>query len=236
MQYARFFRRRTKIVCTIGPASGSTALIERLIKAGMNIARLNLSHGTLREHARYIKAIRKIAQRLAIPVAILMDLPGPKYRTGSLSDSSATLTKGADIVLTTRQIQGNNAVVSVSLTTLPQEVKIGDTVLIDDGAIQLKVQDTSETEVRCRVIIGGLLTPRRGLVIPGMRTFTPYITNELQGYIDFAIEQKPDYIALSFVNRPEDVEQTRALLDRENSDIPIISKIERGQAVDNFNK
>ena len=204
-QYTSLFRRLTKIVCTIGPASGSSTMIERLIKAGMNVARLNLSHGTNNEHAHYVQTIREVAQRLAIPVAILMDLPGPKYRTGSLSGGSAILREGAEVVLTTRQVEGNAEVVPVNLPTLPQEIKVGNTVLIDDGAMQLKVQSVGETDVRCKVVVGGLLTAGRGIVIPGMRTSVPYITSELREYIDFAIEQKPDYVALSFVSRPEDV-------------------------------
>ena len=159
MWHARYFGRRTKIVCTIGPASSSAAMIERLIKAGMNVARLNLSHGTHSEHARYIQTIRKLAQRLTINIAILMDLPGPKYRTGSLRDGSAILKKGTQVVLTTRQVEGDAEVVPINLPTLPHEIKVGDTVFIDDGAIQLKVQGTTETEVKCKIMVGGLLTP-----------------------------------------------------------------------------
>ncbi len=236
MRYARYSRQRTKIVCTIGPASGSDALIERLIKAGMNIARLNLSHGTHSQHARYIQTIRKLSQRLAIGIAILMDLPGPKYRTGSLRDGSVNLKKGAQLTLTTRQVAGDAGVVSVNLPTLPQDIKVGDTVLIDDGRIQLKVQGKTGTEVKCRVIAGGLLTPGRGLVVPGMPTSGPFVTDHLLKHLAFAVEQQPDYIALSFVCVPEDVEQTRAILKQMGSDIPIVAKIERGQAVANFDR
>ncbi len=236
MQYTRFFRRLTKIVCTIGPASGSAVMIERLIKAGMNVARLNLSHGTGTEHAGYVQTIREVARRLAIPLAVLIDIPGPKYRTGSLSDGSAMLRKGAEVVLTTRQVEGNEEVVPVNLPDLPREAKVGNTVLIDDGALQLKVQSVSETDVKCKVIVGGLLTVGRGIVIPGMRASAPYVTSRLREYIDFAIEQEPDYIALSFVSSPEDVEQTRVILNQKNFNIPIIAKIERGQAVDSIDK
>lgn len=236
MQYTRFFRRLTKIVCTIGPASGSAVMIERLIKAGMNVARLNLSHGTGTEHAGYVQTIREVARRLAIPLAVLIDIPGPKYRTGSLSDGSAMLRKGAEVVLTTRQVEGNEEVVPVNLPDFPREAKVGNTVLIDDGALQLKVQSVSETDVKCKVIVGGLLTVGRGIVIPGMRASAPYVTSRLREYIDFAIEQEPDYIALSFVSSPEDVEQTRVILNQKNFNIPIIAKIERGQAVDSIDK
>ncbi len=234
MHNARNFARRTKIVCTIGPASGSAANIEQLIRAGMNVARLNLSHGTSTEHAGYIRTVRKLARRLQTPVAILVDLPGPKYRTGSLSEGSAVLRKGNPLVLTTRQVEGDARLVSVNYPTLPLDVEVGNTVLVDDGAIQLRVISVSDTDVKCRVIVGGLLTPGRGVVVPGMQMSGPYVTEAMQQHIDFAIHQKPDYIALSFVTRADDVEQTKALLHGANCDIPIIVKIERGRAVSDF--
>ncbi len=236
MQHARFFKRRTKIVCTIGPASGSAAILEQLIKAGMDVARVNLSHGADSEHIRHVRTIRGIAHRLAIPVAVLVDLPGPKSRIGNLRDGSVLLKKGAEIILTTRQTEGTKELVSISLPSLPQQAKTGDTILVDDGAIQLRVTGISETEVKSKVIVGGVLTPGRGVVIPKMRISAPYITDQLKKHIDFAIGLKPDYIALSFVSQPEDVEQARAFLKQKNADIPIISKIERGQAVANFDK
>ncbi len=236
MRYARYFRQRTKIVCTIGPASSTATMIQQLIKTGMNIARLNLSHGKHREHARYIKTIRKSAEYLGIPVSILIDLPGPKYRTGRFRDGSAMLKRGAQVVLTTRQAEGDEKTVPVNLPNLPQDVKVRDIVFIDDGAIQLRVQDMSETEVKCRVVIGGLLTPGRGVVVPGMRTSGPFITEHLREHIAFAIEHQPDYIALSFVSSPADISQTKAILRQKDCDIPIIAKIERGQAIANFDK
>jgi pyruvate kinase len=223
--------RRTKIVCTIGPASSSAALIERLIRAGMNVARLNLSHGSQREHARVIKTIRNVAQRLAIPVALLMDLPGPKYRTGPLQGGSVVLTKGTQITLTTRAVEGDQRRVPINLPTLPQDVKAGDNVLLDDGAMQLKVVRTRGTEVICRVVVGGTLTPGRGVVVPGMRTSGPFLTPQLREYLDFTLDQQPDYIALSFVSTGQDVVHVKDILGQRGADIPIISKIERGQAV-----
>jgi len=236
MKYTRHFERRTKIVCTIGPASGSAATTERLIKAGMNVARFNLSHGTRSEHTAYIQTVRKLVQRLGMPVAIMMDLPGPKYRTGALSNDSVMLRKGELLILTTKDKEGTGNRVPVNYSTLPQDVRAGDTVLLDDGAMQLKVQRTTETEVETKVIVGGVLTPGRGIVVPGMRISGPFITEQLRQHIDFVIEQKPDFLALSFVSRADDIEETRALLHRQNCDIPIIAKIERGQAVHNFDR
>jgi len=200
----------------------------------MNIARLNLSHGTYNVHAQYIRTIRRIGQRLHMQVAILVDLPGPKYRTGRLKGDQAILKKGAQLTLTTRDIEGDATLVPVNLPNLPQDVKIGDTVLLDDGAMQLRVLRKNGNEVICRVMVGGVLTERRGLVVPGMRISGPFISDTLREDIAFAVQQKPDYLAISFVSSAEDVFAVKAVLSKHNSDIPVISKIERGQAVKDF--
>lgn len=234
MRQSSLFARRTKIVCTIGPATGSAAMIEQLIRAGMNVARLNLSHGTYREHARYIKTIRESSRRLSISVAILIDLPGPKYRTGRLRDGQAELKKGAQVILTTRRVKGDHGIVSVNLPTLFQDIRVGDKVLLDDGAIQLRVLEKQGTDVRCKVTVGGILTERRGLAVPGMHISSPFITDTLRECISFAVEQRPDYLALSFVSDAKDLRRVRAILRSTDSDIPAIAKIERGTAVDRF--
>jgi pyruvate kinase len=234
MRQRQVFAQRTKIVCTIGPASSSSTVIERLLRAGMNVARLNLSHGTPQEHAQLVATVRHVAHRLAIPVAVLMDLPGPKYRIGPLKGGSVILKNGACIVLTTRPVEGDAQVVPVNLPTLPQDVRVGDRVLLDDGAMELKVERVSGTDVVCRVIVGGTLTPGRGVAVPGMRTSGPFLTPQLREHIEFAIAQQPDYLALSFVSRAQDIEQVRALLQQRGADLPIISKIERGQAINHL--
>ena len=234
MKRSNLFGRRTKIVCTLGPATSSATIMEQLIKAGMNVARFNLSHGTYREHARHIQTVKKLSHRLAIPVAILMDLPGPKYRTGKLKDGQAKLKKGSQVILTTRQVKGDDGVIPINPPTLLQDIKVGDTVLLDDGAMQLKVLERQDTEVRCKVVVGGILTERRGLVVPGMRTFAPFITDALRECILFAIRQRTDYLALSFVSNAKDITSVRAILHDNDADIPIIAKIERGVAVDKF--
>lgn len=234
MKKAGNFKRRTKIVCTIGPATGTALIIERLIRSGMNVARLNLSHGTLVAHTQYIRIVRRISQRLGMQVAILVDLPGPKYRTGRLKDGQAILKKGAQLTLTTRDIEGDATVVPVNLPNLPHDVNIGGTILLDDGAMQLRVLAKNCSEVTCRVTVGGVLTERRGLVIPGMRTSTPFVTDALREHIAFAVQQKPDYLAISFVSSAEDIFAVKAVLSEHDTDIPVISKIERRQAVKNF--
>jgi len=228
------FRRRTKIVCTIGPATSSAAVIEQLIGAGMNVARLNMSHGTLKEHTHYIQTIRKLSHRLAIPVAILIDLPGPKCRTGKLKNGQFKLRKGARVTLTTRRVMGGDGVIPINLPTLAQHIKAGDTVLIDDGAMRLKMLERQGTEIICKVMVGGILTEGRGLVVPGMRSFGPFITDSLRERIVFAIRQQADYLALSFVRSAEDVTSVKAILSENDADIPVIAKIERGVAVNKF--
>ncbi len=234
MKRSSFFGRRTKIVCTLGPATSSPAVMEQLIKAGMNVARLNLSHGTYKEHIQRIQTLRKLTQGLATPIAIVLDLPGPKYRTGKLKAGQATLKKGAQVILTTRQTEGDAGVISVNLPTLIQDIKVEDTVLLDDGAMQLRVLERQGTEVRCRVMVGGILTAGRGLVVPGMRISGSFISDTLRKYILFALRQHADYLALSFVSSAEDVTNVRAILSEHGADIAIIAKIERGVAVDKF--
>jgi pyruvate kinase len=234
MRLSKLYQRRTNIVCTIGPATRSTEMIEKLIKAGMNIARLNLSHGTLPEHAHFVQVVRNLSQRLGVEVAVLMDLPGPKYRTGKLRNGQAILKKGAQLVFTTQQIEGDATRVSVNLPNLSSDIKPGDTVLLADGAMQLKVEEIEGSEVKCLITVGGVLTEGRGLVVPGMRTSGPFVTEALRQKLLFAIAQQPDYIALSFVTSTQDIADVRSILRENSADIPIIAKIERGEAVSNF--
>lgn len=234
MNLTKHLKRRTKIVCTIGPVTGVASVIERLIRNGMNVARFNLSHGTHDVHAHYIQTVRKVSQRLGMPVAILVDLPGPKYRTGRLKDGQAILKKGAQVTLTIRDIEGNATLVPVNPPNFSQDVKTGDTVLLDDGAMLLRVLGKNGGEVKCKVTVGGVLTERRGLVVPGMRTSGPFITDALREHIVFAVQQKPDYLAVSFVSSAEDISSVRTVLRDNNADIPIIAKIERVQAVKDF--
>jgi pyruvate kinase len=231
---SRLYKRRTKIVCTIGPATGSTVVIERLIRAGMNVARLNLAHGTPSEHARYVQTIKNISQRLHTNVAVLMDLPGPKYRTGKLKGGRAILKRGARLVFTTQQIEGDATRVSVNLPNLPRDVKPGDTILLADGEMQARVLQVDGSEVMCRVTVDGILTEERGLVVPGMHMSGPFISDALREDLNFALSQEPDYLALSFVNEAQDITGIRGLMREKGAEVPIIAKIERGKAVSNF--
>jgi pyruvate kinase len=230
-----YYNRRTKIICTLGPASGQTAVILRLIRAGMDVARLNLSHGTLDEHARLIETVRRVSRRTGIDVAILIDLPGPKYRIGKLKNGQALLKKGSLVRLVAGDIEGDTTVLPVTLPDLARDIKVGDTVILDDGAMQLRVREVDGAGIKCRVVVGGLLRQGRGLVVPGMHTSLPYITDQLRDDILFSIKQQPDYLALSFVTGARDIADVRALLHENGAAIPIIAKIERSEAVKNFN-
>jgi len=234
MKGTRQYGRRTKIVCTIGPATGSKGMIEKLIRAGMNVARLNLSHGTLTEHAGYVRSVRELSRALDTVVAVLIDLPGPKCRTGRLKGGKAVLKKGAPLSFTTAPVEGDERKVSVNRPDLPKYVKTGDTILLDDGAMKLKVKRVSGNEIRCLVLVGGVLTENRGLVVPGRRPAGPFITDALRKTLSFAVSLQPDFLALSFVTEPADVAGVRKLISRQGANIPIIAKIERGEAVRNF--
>jgi pyruvate kinase len=230
------WNQRTKIVCTLGPGVNSSQMIKRLIRAGMNIARINLSHGNLDEHAHFIAMVRDNAERLGSNVAILADLPGPKYRTGELQQNSVLLMRDSEVRLTNKALLGNDKVIPINFPNLAADVKTGCKILVDDGNIQLKVKEVEGDDVVCRVTAGGVLTKGRGVVVPGAPVRGPFVTDQLKANLDFVVEQLPDYIALSFVTKPEDVLQVRAILTSRDVDIPIICKIERAEAVKNFDK
>jgi pyruvate kinase len=201
----------------------------------MDVARLNLSHGTLDEHTHYIETVRKLSRRTGIDVAILIDLPGPKYRIGRLKGGQAILKKGSQVRLTIGEIEGDASLLPMTLPNLAKDINVGDTIILDDGAMQLRVREIDGTDVKCRVVVGGLLRQGRGLVVPGMRISVPFITDQLRDGILFAIKQQPDFLALSFVTSAKVIADVRAIMHENNAKIPIIAKIERGEAVNNFN-
>jgi pyruvate kinase len=230
------WKKRTKIVCTLGPGVNSALMIERLVKAGMNIARLNLSHGTFEEHAGYIRMVKETAARLGVTVSVMLDLPGPKYRTGKMQNGAVELKKGSQVILTPNPTVGDGKIIPLNYPSLYKDVRVGCSILLDDGAMQLKVEGVRGKDVVAKVIVGGTLTAGRGVVIPGAHISEPFMTATLRENLDFAIKQKPDFIALSFVSIPEDVEGVRKILQCKALDIPLISKIERGEAVKNFDE
>lgn len=227
-------RRKTKIVCTIGPASESARVVERLMRAGMNVARINLSHGTEAEHRSRIGTIRGISKRLGVPVAILIDLPGPRYRTGELRDGQVTLEKGSRLVLTSRRVPGDGREVSLNLPNLVRDVSPGDSIFLDDGALRLSVLETTDTDVVCRVVVGGVLRPRRGIAAPGVKQSAPFISERTRRHLKLAVEQQAEYVALSYVSRASDVSQVRSVLAGMGGTAHLVAKIERREAVRNF--
>ncbi len=226
--------RRTKIVCTIGPKTGSPVMIERLMRAGMDVARLNLSHGDYKLHDQWAKTIRKTAAALGRNVAILLDLPGPKFRVGPFKGGKVRLKKGAVVTITTRAVEGDETLLPVNLPSLADDIRPGQIVLLNDGAFELKVESVKGTEIRCRVKVGGVLENNKGLDVPGMRSSSPFMTEAVARGIEFAATQKPDYIAMSFVGKADDVTLVRNMLTHLGVDSPLISKIERVQAVRDF--
>ena len=226
--------RRTRIVCTLGPAVAKTSVMRDLVMAGMNVARLNLSHGSRTEHQGYIDTLRCLVEEEGTPVSLLMDLPGPKYRSGPLEEGAVILKKDERLVLTTRLVPGSAAEVSVNLPTFPCDVHKGDLVLLDDGALQLRVVTVGATDVVTRVLVGGRLTPRRGIAVPGGRISSPFITDVFLAGLDFAAATKPDFVALSLVSRAEDVREARQYLRNCGCLAAIVTKIERKQALNDL--
>ncbi|MDO5048014.1 MAG: pyruvate kinase [Anaerococcus sp.] len=230
--------KKTKMVCTIGPASEKPEVLEELILNGMNVARLNFSHGSHEEHLAKIKTIRRIRRKLNEPVAIMLDTKGPEIRTGSFKESEIFLKPGDIFTLTTRDVEGDQAIVSVSYEGLPNDVEIGSTIYIDDGLVQLEVSDIiNGTDVICKVLNNGILSNHKGVNLPGSKTNLPSLTPKDVDDIKFGIENDIDIIAASFVRKKEDVYDIRRVLeDHGGEHIKIISKIESQEGVDNLDE
>jgi pyruvate kinase len=230
-------RLRTKIVCTIGPASHEPAVLEALMQAGMDVARLNMSHGDAEFHHENIQRIRQLSEKLNNPVAILADLQGPKLRVGSMPEEGVPLAEGENLTLTTEPILGAHGRVPVQYEHLPEAVKPGDSILIDDGLLELKVSDVQGSEIHTLVVTGGVLLSNKGLNLPRASLAIPAITEKDREDLKFAIEEQVDWVALSFVRTAEEVLELKDMI-REHSSLgrptPVIAKIEKPEAVDNI--
>ena len=229
-------QRKTKIVCTIGPASESSGILEHLIRAGMNIARLNFSHGTHQEHLRKIKAIREIAEQLRTSVAILQDLSGPKIRVGKMREGGVELRRGEEFHLTTQILVGDERKASVTYPSLPQEVRAGDRILIADGMIELQVVEAEGQNIRCKVIVGGVLTSNKGLNFPTGTILASAFTEKDQEDLLFGIKNGVDFVGLYYVKEATDLERVKKFLRERSADIPIIAKIERKEALEDIDR
>lgn len=227
--------RKTKIVCTIGPASRIYDVIEKLIRMGMNVARLNFSHGSYKEHLQVIENIRQASLKIGQPIAILQDLGGPKIRIGKIIKEPIFLKEGSSFILTNREVTGNDQEVSLTFPSLPQKVKKGDCIFLADGTLELKVKEFTSTDIICRVVRGGKLTSHQGVNIPNISMDIPSLTEKDYQDILFGIKNKVDFIGLSFIRRAEDVLKVRKILkENKAEEISLIAKIEKKEAVDNL--
>ncbi|MCE5089916.1 pyruvate kinase [Staphylococcus devriesei] len=229
--------RKTKIVCTIGPASESEEMLEKLMKAGMNVARLNFSHGSHEEHKARIDTIRKVADRLGKTIGILLDTKGPEIRTHDMKDGVIMLEKGNEVIVSMSQVEGTPEKFSVTYQDLINDVQVGSYILLDDGLVELQVKeiDKANGEVKCDILNTGELKNKKGVNLPGVKVNLPGITDKDADDIMFGIKEDIDYIAASFVRRPSDVLDIREILERENNrNITIFPKIENQEGIDNI--
>jgi pyruvate kinase len=227
--------RHSKIVCTIGPASRVPRILKRLLEAGMDVARMNFSHGCHAEHLNCIQMLRATAHKLGKTIAILADLQGPKIRTGALAgDVPVTLRAGQNFTITTRKILGDSTRVSTIFLPLPREVHRGDRILLSDGLIELRVESVRLQDVNCRVVNGGALGEHKGINLPGVKLRVPALTPKDKADLKFALALGADYIAVSFVRRPEDVLLAKRLIRQAGKETPVIAKLEKPEAIENL--
>ena len=223
---------KTKIVATVGPASSSKDMLRALIREGVDVFRLNFSHGSHEDHLKVINHVRALNEELGSTISLLQDLQGPKIRVQEVQPDTF-LEKGHQLVITTRQLLGNKDVVSTSYIGLPRDVKYGDMILVDDGKIELKVREVREAEVLTEVIYGGPLKSRKGINLPFTKVSAPSLTDKDLVDLEFGIEQKVDWIALSFVRKGSDIKELRDILDSRQSTSRIVAKIEKPEALNN---
>jgi len=230
-----FIVRKAKILATVGPASREPSVLEALIAAGANGVRINMSHGTQDEHAENIKRARAAAENMKRPLSVLIDLSGPKIRTGVLRNGQpVTLESNQLFTITSRAVAGDSREVSTNYASMARDIQPGARILLDDGAIELHVERTTDTDVICRVINGGTLGERKGINLPGVILPIPSLTDKDRRDLAWAIRQDVDYIALSFVRRKEDCEEAKALIKQGGGRQPLVAKIEKAEAIDHL--
>ena len=227
--------RKSKIVCTIGPATETEEMLEKIMIQGMNVARINFSHQTQKEHKVRFDTIKKVREKLDKPVAIMLDTKGPEVRTGDFENGEVELITGEKFVLTTKDIIGTDKISKITYKNLPNEVEIGDFILIDDGLIELEVLEKDDDEVTCLIKNGGTVTNHKGVNIPGVSIGLPSLTEKDREDIIFGIENDIDFVAPSFIRKARDVIEIRRVLEENGGeDIQIISKVENREGVDNI--
>ncbi|PLX87747.1 MAG: pyruvate kinase [Desulfuromonas sp.] len=228
--------RRTKIVATVGPACGDRQGLEGLLSAGVDVFRLNFSHGEHQQKQQWIKTIRELSRQQARAVSILGDLQGPKIRTGKMRSGGQVLTPGQEVVITTEPVEGADGVIPTSYANLPNDVESGDRILLDDGQLELEVLHSAGKRVRCKVLVGGLLRDSKGINLPGVKVSVPAMTDKDRADLQFCIDQQLDWVALSFVRDADEVNRLKDILYQKKSELRVIAKIEKPEGVDNFDR
>ena len=227
--------RKTKIICTIGPASESEETLKQMCMAGMNVARLNFSHGTHPEHQQKIDRIKKVREELGLPIAIMLDTKGPEYRIRTFENHKITLKDGDTFIFTTDEVEGNNKRVSVSYKNLINELKIGDTILVNNGLLIFEVAKLKGNDAICKVIVGGEMSDRKSMNFPNHVMTGPYLSEQDKKDLLFGIKNEVDFVAASFVSTKQDLLDLRNFLNENGgSDIDIIAKIENRSGVENI--
>lgn len=229
--------RRAKIVCTLGPAVSSPRRIRELVYAGMDVARLNMSHGSHEEHAERYRLVREASDASGHGVGILADLQGPKIRLETFADGPVVLRRGQEWVITTRDVPGDGEMCGTTYKGLPGDVKIGDPILIDDGKVRLRVTGVEDgTDVRTEVLVGGKVSDHKGINLPGVAVSVPALSEKDIEDLRFALHMTVDFIALSFVRDAKDADDVRKIMDEEGVHLPVIAKIEKPQAIENLDE
>ena len=229
--------RKTKIVCTIGPASDNEEILIKMAEAGMNVARCNFSHGDHEQHHKRMEMIKKVREELNLPIAIMLDTKGPEYRTGKFKDGKVELKPGATFIFTTREVMGDETIVSVSYKNLHNELEVGDTVLVNNGLAIFKVKEIKGQDIVCESINGGVVSDRKSMSFPNKHLNQPFLSETDKSDLLFGIEEGVDFVAASFVSCKEDMVQMRNFLDEHGGrEIEIIAKIENRHGVDNIDE
>jgi len=229
----RISYNKTKIVATVGPTSNSKEMLRALLKEGVDVFRLNFSHGTHEDHLKVINNVRELNEELGTSVALLQDLQGPKIRVNDVQPG-VELVQGQELIITTRQLMGNNEIVSTSYEGLPHDVKVDDMILIDDGKIELKVKEVRDIEVITTVVYGGSLKPRKGINLPFSKVSAPSLTEKDLKDLEFGLKHKVNWVALSFVRKAKDIEELREIINKHQSVTRIVAKIEKPEALENI--
>ncbi len=226
--------RRTKIIATLGPASNSADIIKQLIKAGANIFRLNMSHGDHASHANTYKLVRNIAEDLGKPIAVLADLCGPKIRVGRFKGGQITLLNGQSVTITTRNVEGDQDLIPSQYKALANDVTSGDRILLNDGNLELQVEDIHGTEISCKIIHGGVLKDNKGINLPNVHVSATSLTNKDRDDAQFVLNLGVDFLALSFVRCAKDIDDLRSIVSKAGANTSIIAKIEKSEALENI--